>query len=212
MERKRYLMKKLSSNLFFLLLLSTITFAQTSNEERIEQIMIDGDVVTALITDRDTIMVADLEEVSVSSPQTFANNEERRLYRKYRYYAIKVYPYAVEAIKIFREVDHVTQTMSNKKRKKHIKRLNKELKDEFKEPLKNLTKTQGLIMIKMIEKELDNTFYDLVKGLRGGFTAGYWNQLGKFNGYDLKEGYIIGNDHILDIVLHDFDISHKPLK
>jgi uncharacterized protein DUF4294 len=204
-------MKKQIS-ILLLLAFTAFSFAQTSNQERIERIMIDGDVVSALITATDTIMVADLEEVSVSSPHDFKNDEERKRYRKYRYYANKVYPYAVEAIKIFREVDYVTQTMSNKKRKKHIKRLNKELKDEFKEPLKNLTKTQGKIMIKMIEKELDRPFYDLVKSLRGGFTAGYWNQLGKFYGYDLKEGYIIGDDHLLDIVLHDFDISHDYKK
>ena len=204
-------MKKQIS-ILLLLAITAFSFAQTSNEERIERIMIDGDVVSALITATDTIMVADLEEVSVSSPYGFKNNEERKRYRKYRYYANKVYPYAVKAIKIFREVDYVTQTMSKKKRKKHIKRLNKELKDEFKEPLKNLTKTQGKIMIKMIEKELDRSFYDLVKSLRGGFTAGYWNQLGKFYGYDLKEGYIIGDDHLLDIVLHDFDISHDYKK
>ena len=194
--------------LFFLFTLGVSLFAQTSNKERIEHIMLNGEVVSALITETDTIMVADLEEVSVSSPQSFKNEEERKLYRKYRYYANKVYPYAVEAIKVFKEVDYVTQNMSPKKRKKHIKRLNKQLKKEFKEPLKNLTKTQGKIMIKMIEKELDRSFYTLVKGLRGGFTAGYWNQLGKLYGYRLKEGYIPGKDPLMDMVLHDFNISY----
>ncbi|MFT5383025.1 MAG: hypothetical protein ACI8X3_003612 [Saprospiraceae bacterium] len=205
-------MKRQISILFLLFAMTAYSFAQTSNKERIERIMIDGEVVSALITETDTIMIADLEEVSVSSPLSFKDDEERKRYRKYRYYANKVYPYAVEAIKIFREVDYVTQTMSNKKRKKHIKRLNKQLKEEFKEPLKNLTKTQGLIMIKMIEKELGKSFYDLVKSLRGGLTAGYWNQLGKFYGYHLKEGYVVGDDHLLDLVLHDFDISHDYKK
>ena len=40
---------------------------------------------------------------------------------------------------------------------------------------------------KMIEKELDTPFYTLMKDMKGGFTAGYWNQMGKFFNYDLKE-------------------------
>ena len=98
--------------------------------------------------------------------------------------------------------------MKKRKRKKHIKRLQKELKKEFKEPLKKLTKTQGLILVKMIEKELDTPFYKLVKGLRGGMTAAYWNQLGKLYGYQLKDKYTPGEDPILDAVLNDLDISY----
>lgn len=201
-------MRKQVSIIIFLLTFSLFSFAQTSSKERVEQIVIDGVVVSALITEKDTIMVADLEEVSVSYPQQFKDNAERKKYRKYRYYANKVYPYATQAIKIFREVDYVTKTMSKRKRKKHIRRLNRQLKKEFKKPLRNLTKTQGKILIKMIEKELDTPFYDLVKSLRGGFTAGYWNQLGKLNGYRLKEGYIPGQDPMMDLVLHDFNVSH----
>jgi len=89
-----------------------------------------------------------------------------------------------------------------------MKKLQKKLDDEFKEPLKKLTKTQGYILIKMIEKELDTPFYDLVKNLRGGFVAGYWNQLGRLNGYRIKNGYIEGEDNILDVILQDYDVSH----
>ena len=85
----------------------------------------------------------------------------------------------------------------------------KQLKKEFKTPLKNLTKTQGKILIKMIEKELDTPFYTLMKDMKGGWTAGYWNQMGKFFNYDLKEGYHEGDDPILDVVINDFDISYK---
>ena len=60
----------------------------------------------------------------------------------------------------------------------------------------------------MIERELDTPFHTLVKSLRGSFTAGYWQTLGKLYGYDLKEGYIHGQDPIMDAVLNDFDISY----
>jgi len=103
------------------------------------------------------------------------------------------------------------ETMSKRKRKRFVKRKYRQLKKEFKTPLKNLTKTQGKILIKMIEKELDTPFYTLMKDMKGGWTAGYWNQMGKIFNYDLKEGYQEGDDPILDIVINDFDISYKKM-
>ncbi len=178
--------------------------------ERREKLTLDGEVVTALITENgDTIIIADLDEMSVSSIRSFSNRNEYRRYLKYRRYALVVYPYAVQAIRIFKEVDYVTKNMKPGKRKKHIRRLNKEYKKEFKDQLKNLTKTQGLILIKMVEKELNIPMYDLIKDLRGGVSASYWHELGKFNGYDLKAGYTDGEDKIMDVVLKDFDVSYE---
>lgn len=170
---------------------------------------IDGEIVTIDYSGEDTLLTTDLEGVSVSVPRSFDNMDELIRYEKYKRYATKVYPYAVEAIKVFREVEHVTQTMNKRQRKKHIKRLHKKLKKEFTDPLKNLSKTQGKILIEMIEKELDTSFYDLAKSLRGGFTASYWSTLSRVYGYRLKEKYEPGQDKILDAVLYDLDISHK---
>ena len=183
-------------------------FAQDEVDSEFDRIMINGELVAYTVVEGDTLLLADLEDVSVSSPRTFKDNDERRKFLKYKRYANVVYPYAVKAIKIFRETEEVTRTMKKRKRQKHIKRLQKEMEDELKEPLKKLTKTQGYILIKMIEKELDTPFYDLVRNLRGSFVAGYWNQLGRLNGYRIKDGYIEGEDRILDIILHDYDVSH----
>lgn len=191
----------------FFLLLSCLQ-AQEKDEQRLTKVKIDGEIVTALITNNDTLLLADLENVSFTSPRKFKNRAERRLYYKYRRSADKAYPYAVEAIRIFREMEEVTATMSPRKRKKHTKRLQKQLKKDFSSKLKKLTKTQGKVLIKMIEKELDTPFYDLVKNLRGGFTAFYWHQFGKMYGYDLKQGYKPDDDPLLDAVLSDYEITY----
>ena len=202
-------MKETNIFLFLFLFFSSTLMAQLE-EEKFEQIELDGEIVTVMITqDNDTLLVADLDDVSISSPRKFKDRSEYRKYLKYRRYANVVYPYAVKAIKIFRETDEVTKTMKRSKKRKHIKRLQKELKNDFEDPLKQLTKTQGLILIKMIEHELNTPLYNLLKNLRGGFVASYWNTLGKINGYRLKEGYIEGQDHILDAVIADFDISYE---
>ncbi len=201
-------MRKYNLILFLFLSATFIGFAQT--DEELEQIYFDGEIVTIYVTpDNDTLMIAEMDDVSVSSPRQFENRDEYRRYLKYRRYANVVYPYALEAIRIFKETEYVTQNMKKSKRKKHIRRLQKELKEEFEEPLKKLTKTQGKIMVKMIEKELDKPFYELLKGLRGSVTATYWSTLSRAYGYRLKEGYTEGDDIILDAVLYDYDLSYE---
>jgi len=171
---------------------------------------IDGRIMTAMITDSgDTLIMETLDDISITSLRTFKDDADYRKYMKFKRYAAVVYPYAKEAIRIFKETEHVTQTMNKRKRKKHIKKLQEELKRDFEAPLTKLTKLQGKIMVKMIEKELDKNMFDLIKGVRGRFTAMYWHNASKLYSYDLKEGYTEGDYPILDAVLQDFDISYR---
>lgn len=168
-----------------------------------------GKVYSAMISDGDTLILADLDDVSITSFRKFDNDADYKKYQKFRRYAAKVFPYAKEAIRIFREVEYASNHLSKRERKKKIKLLEKELKAEFEQPLKKLTKLQGKIMIKMIEKETEESMYDLMKSMRGRFTAFYWNQFSKLYSYDLKEGYQEGKYEILDAVLQDFDLSYR---
>lgn len=171
---------------------------------------IRGKVYQAMVTDEgDTLILADLDDVSITSLRTFESDEEYRKYQKFRRYASKVYPYAKEAIKIYREIEFAEQNLSKKERKKKMKELEKRLETDFEQPLTKLTKLQGKILIKMIEKELDVPIYSLIKKLKGRFTAFYWHNFSKLYSYDLKEGYQYGKYNILDAVLQDFDISYR---
>lgn len=191
--------------LFTMLLMSYRSEAQ----DRRERMTLAGQVVMALITEgNDTLLIADLEDVQVTSPRKFQNSEDYRRYMKYRRYAAIVYPYAVEAVRTYRQIEENTGGIKKRKRRKYIRNKKKELKEEFKGPLSKLTKTQGFLLIKMLEKELDVVMYDLIQDTRGGLNAFTWNLLGNLNGYSLKEGYKRGKDPILDMVLDDYDISH----
>ncbi len=201
-------MKK-TIQLFLFIILASNLFGQ-NDDLNIFETQMDGIVVTALVTEEgDTLILADLDDISITSLRSFKSDEDYRKYMKFKRYAAKVYPLAKEAIKIFREAEYATQNMSKRKRKKYMKGLQKELKTEFEGPLVKLTKLQGKILMKMIEKELDKPMYDLIKGVRGGFTASYWHSFGKLYSYDLKEGYTPGTYIILDAVLNDFDVSYR---
>lgn len=182
---------------------------QTRDSVKVDSLpmTIDGEIVYYRIENGDTLLLADLSDVSVTSPRSFDSDAEYYRYLKYRRYASVVYPYAVEAIRTFRDVEEDTEGLNHHKSKKHVRHVQRDLKDEFTDPLKNLSRTEGKILVKMIERKLDTPMYDLLKNLRGGFQAGKWQSLGKLYGYDLKEGYLPGQDPVLDAVLQDFEIN-----
>jgi hypothetical protein len=184
--------------------------AQQQPEGSTITLIINGVNYKAIVTpEGDTMILADLDDVNVVSTRTFEKPEDQQKYDKFRRYAHIVFPYAKEAIRIFREMEYAEQYMTKKERKRKIKELDKQLTQEFEEPLKKLTKLQGKIMVKMIEKELDRSMYELIKEIKGGFTAFYWNGFSKLYSYDLKEGYHEGMYPVLDAVLVDFDLGYR---
>lgn len=191
-------------SLLFLSFFGTCVRAQTGYTK------LDGKYYPYVVDDcGDTLIVAQLGDVSVSSPEVFESEEEYKLYRRYRIYAQRAYPYALDAIRIYRETEYMTQNMKNGERKRYNKKLQKELEDKFEEPLKKMSKTQGMVLMSMIERELNIPTYDLIKELRGGLTARYWTTLAGLYGHRLKQQYTIGDDRILDAVLDDFDLSYQ---
>ena len=194
--------------------MSSSSFAQTDvpkPDGSIDtHINVDGKIFPAIITaEGDTLILVDLDNVSITAMRSFANDDERRKYERIKQYAAKVYPYAKEAIRIFRELEYASQHMSKREKKRKIAELEEQLTKEFEEPLTNLTKLQGKIMIKMIEKETGQPIYNMIKDLKGGFKAFYWNAFSKLYSYDLKEGYNKGQYTLLDAVLQDFDVSYR---
>lgn len=196
--------------IFIVIILRTFqVFAQSPYKEFIT--IVDGEPVKVLVIDGDTLVIANLELISVTAPREFDYTEDRDRYSKYRRYAAIVYPYAVQGLRIYKQLEKESEGKSKREKRKMIKEISGRLKDEFEEPLKNLTRTQGLILTKMMERALNKPFYEIIKELKGGFTAMYWNQLGKMYDYHLKDEYRVGKDPILDAVLEDFDVL-KDLK
>ena len=107
---------------------------------------------------------------------------------------------------MYTQLSKETEGKSKRERKRLYKEISKRLEDEFETPLKNLSRTQGLILTKMMEKAIDRSFYDIIKEFKGGFSALYYNEFSKVYGYRLKDKYIFGADPVMDAVLEDFDV------
>lgn len=193
--------------LLFLIMIANISWGQDDLET--QKVKINGQVYTAVITATDTLLLANLDDISITAPRKFDDYDEYLRYLRFRRYANIVYPYAVRAVKTYHDLQDSTKNLSKRKKKRVAKRLQRRLEKELKGTLKKMTKQQGYILTKMIEKELDMPLYQVVKDFRGPFTATYWSSFGRLFGYNIREGYIKGKDEILDIVLKDFDISYE---
>ncbi|MFN8279457.1 MAG: DUF4294 domain-containing protein [Saprospiraceae bacterium] len=196
---------RLSQLLSFLLIF--IIREQVSAQYTEYKTVVNGEEVRVLIMDGDTMIIAELEKISVKAPKEFDYTDERERYLKYKRWAAIVYPYAVQGVRLYRQIEKETEGDSRRQKRKVIREIEGRLNDEFEKPLKNLSRTQGLILTKMMEKNIGMPFYKIIKELKGGFTAGYYNQIGKFYGYDLKDGYRVGADPVMDAVLEDFDLN-----
>jgi hypothetical protein len=190
--------------------ISNILVAQTSYTPEYS-ITPEGNYMIPCYVDEkgDTILYIDLREITVTCPAVFKDPADYNRYLLYRRYAPIVAPYAIAAAKAYRELENANRDKSKKDRSKYIDALNDKVQDQFSGPLKKLTRTQGYLLIKMIERELHMPFYDLVKDVKGTFSAMYWNQFSKIYGYQLKDGYEVGKDPVLDAVLQDFDLAYS---
>jgi hypothetical protein len=173
---------------------------------------INGHIVKILIIGGDTLPVADMESIQVTQKRSFTSRDERKRYKQWRRYAAKVYPYAAEAIRLYRDVEEATKDMKKNKKRKYGRKKEKELKPQYTKELKKLTKSQGYILIKMVERELNKPFFDVVVQLEGRWKAMQWQALGRWYGYNLKTGYDATDDLLLESILDDLNITYGAKK
>jgi hypothetical protein len=117
---------------------------------------------------------------------------------------IKVFPYAELAGVMLNDFDDTLKKMDNEHvRKKYLKQVEKELKVEFEGELKGLTIKQGILLVKLIDRQTGNSSFELIKTLRGSFSAFIWQSLARLFGSNLKLKYDpLGEDlQVEEIVL-----------
>lgn len=138
----------------------------------------------------DTIPHVSLQPIPVFPKRHF---KTKRLERKYWRLAMKVkkvYPYAKIAAGLMAEYDaKYRASASRKTRKEYLKEAEKELFDKYGDELKKLSISEGRILIKLIDRETQHTSYELIKDLKGGVSAFFWQGIAKLFGNDLKAEY-----------------------
>ena len=92
---------------------------------------------------------------------------------------------------------HLLTLKTEKDKRAYIKQVEREIHEEFEGDLKKLTITQGRILLKLIDREVGETSYDLLKEFKGTFSAFFWQTLARIFGHDLKSEFDPEGEDIL---------------
>jgi hypothetical protein len=150
----------------------------------------DGYHCPAIVVDGDTIPVLYYDDVTISGTRIAYNSTESRDWQRLVRNVKKAYPYAKIAGQKFNEYNNqIALLKTENERKELMKKAEDDIQAQFGEELKDLTFSQGKILIKLIDRQTRNTSFDIVKDYRGKFRAFFYQSFARLFGYNLKEHY-----------------------
>lgn len=155
-----------------------------------EKTNIGGYLVPMCVYEGDTIPCGQIPTVYIFKPLKFKNKREQMEYYKLVRNVKKVYPIALEINKTIIETYEYLQTLPNEKaRQRHIKRVEKGLKKQYTPRMKKLSFAQGKLLIKLVDRQSNQTSFELVKAFMGPFKAGFYQTFAALFGASLKKEY-----------------------
>lgn len=155
-----------------------------------EKQSIGGYLVPTCVYEGETIPCIQLRTVYVFRPLKFKNKRQVREYNRLVYNVKKVYPISREINRTIIETYEYLQTLPDEKAKqKHIRRVEKGLKEQYTARMKKLSFAQGKLLIKLIDRQSNQTSYELVKAFMGPFKAGFYQAFAALFGASLKKEY-----------------------
>ncbi len=141
----------------------------------------------------------------------YRGNSERRRQSEFRRYERlvynlkKVYPYAIIVREKLANVNGELALIGDERgRKDYIKNVEKDVLGEYEDDIRNMTFTQGKLLIKLIDRETYNTSYDLIRQYRGFISAAFWQGIARIFGTNLKAEYDpYGEDILIELIIQD---------
>ena len=144
-----------------------------------------------IVEGKDTIFIDEIKASKVYSRIPRQKGKEWRKYYRLVHNFSKSYPYALVAKKLVVEADSTiaADRLKGAKREKYINKVQKELFDVFEGQMRKLTVSQGALIMKLVDREVGKSSYNIIKGYKSGITAGFWQSIAKIFGSDLKKPY-----------------------
>ncbi len=151
----------------------------------------------------ETIAYIKLPPVYIFTPLNFKSKRERRRFDRLVYDVKKTLPLATEIRKIIIETYETLQILPDEKAKKrHIDKLEKELKETYTPKMKKLSLRQGKLLIKLVDRQCDQNAYQLIRLFMGSFKAAFYQSFASLFGASLKKSYDpMGEDSMTERVV-----------
>ncbi|MDR0896057.1 MAG: DUF4294 domain-containing protein [Prevotellaceae bacterium] len=180
---------------FFLFTTTLLCTAQETKKE--------GYLVAVTAYKGDSILSINLPTVYIFKPLIFKNKRQQQRYNKLVRDVKKVLPISKEVNRAVIETYEYLMTLpTEKERNEHIKQVEKGLKKQYLPVMKRLTFSQGKLLIKLIDRQSNQTSYELVKAFIGPFRAGLYQAFASLFGASLKKEYDAeGEDKLTERVI-----------
>ncbi|MEN9444387.1 MAG: hypothetical protein RIS47_1277 [Bacteroidota bacterium] len=187
-----------------ILLLSQISTVGFSQEVmRADTSLVTGYMVPMILIDGQWVLHVRLGQITILPPVVFRNAAQQKRYSKMEYNIRKVYPYAVTIQGVFESVNRSLDTIKGKRAQKNfVDKQEAMLKAQFEGKLRKLTFTQGRLLLKLVDRQTGHTTYEVVKQLKGGFSAFFWQSVARIFGANLKSEYDVkGDDWMIEDII-----------
>jgi len=164
-------------------------------------------ITRGIIQDNDTLPIVELPAVTVYERKDFEYLYLKRRYRRMIRNVKRAYPYAQVAGEKLKELDNQLASMEDEKeRKAYINQAEQDIMVEFEKEVRKLTITQGIILVKLIDRETGRTSYQVIRELKGGITAFFWQGIARIFGNNLKAEYDPeGNDRVIEDIVRGIE-------
>lgn len=173
-----------------------------------------GTICHTQIIDGDTLLLVSLDVALVSGPREFSSERQRKKYERLERKVVKVYPYAYAAGMLMQEYENeLANIRSDRERKRYLKDAEDALKRQFEGELRNMTVSEGVLLIKLIDRQTGDTSYGLIQELKGSFSAFMWQSMARIFGHNLKDQYDgNGKDRQIEMIVGDIECGLIPVK
>ena len=147
----------------------------------------DGIELMAHVSSGDTIPLVFLREIYVYPPLRFKNKKQERFYWRTVRDVKKTLPYAKLIAHEMQFTDSILATIPLKKdQKAYMNKYERKLFRKYEKTFRGMTAKQGFMLMKLIDRQCDQTSYEVIKYYKGGFVAFFWQGIAKLFGNDLK--------------------------
>ena len=167
----------------------------------------DSIAVSAIVVNGDTIPSITLRIVEVVDKLPKKFRKQREQWTRLRNAVYVTYPYAKAAAHILKDVSaHLATLHDKKERKTYLATIEKQMKAQFGDKLENLSVYQGKILMKLINRETGENCYEIIKELKGGFSARVWQTVAFFFGGNLKSEYDRDEDKDIEAIVQEIEM------
>lgn len=195
----------------FILLLCVITGSLSAQTDTLKQ---KADTLPEKFyilqnVERDGVKLPEMEikDVAIMGKKKLFTGFQYWKYERLVYNVKKVYPYALIVRDKFKDVNATLEKLpGDRERRNYIKDVEKQVFHDYEDDMRQMTITQGRILIRLIDRETDITSYDLIKQYKGKISASFWQGIARLFGTNLKEAYDpLGDDFLIENIISEID-------